>query len=44
VAAAEFFGWYYNAMANGVAARLVSSSRIKPPAGLFTYAIHNPEQ
>ena len=44
VVAAEFFGWYYNAMANGVVDQLVASGKIKPPVEQYTYAIRNPVQ
>ena len=44
VAAAEFFGWYYNAMATGVVDQLVSTGKIKAPADQYTYAIKNPAQ
>ena len=44
VAAAEFIGWYYNVMANGVVDQLTVSGSIKPPVDHYTYAIRNPVQ
>jgi hypothetical protein len=44
VAFAEFFAWYYNAIANGVADSLVAQHRITAPAKLYTYAVKAPAQ
>lgn len=41
-ATAEFFAWYYNAMANGVAGALVAERRIAAPDKLYTYAVKAP--
>jgi hypothetical protein len=43
VAFGEFFAWYYNAVANGVAETLVSDRRITPPEKLYTYAVKAPQ-
>ncbi len=40
---AEFFAWYYNAIANSVAADLAAAGRITPPEKLYTYAIRAPQ-
>ncbi len=39
---AEFFAWYYNALANGVADALVAEGRIAPPQKFYTYAVKAP--
>ena len=39
VAFEEFFAWYYNRMANTIAAQLAAARRIAPPADQYTYAI-----
>jgi hypothetical protein len=44
VAFAEFFAWYYNTLANGVADALVAEQRITPPEKLYTYAVKAPQQ
>ena len=44
IAFAEFFAWYYNTIANGVADTLVADHRIVPPDKLYTYAVKAPEQ
>jgi hypothetical protein len=44
VAFAEFFAWYYNTIANGVAETLVDGRRITPPEKLYTYAVKAPPQ
>jgi hypothetical protein len=36
---AEFFAWYYNAIANRVVDGLIADGRITPPEKLYTYAI-----
>jgi hypothetical protein len=43
VAFGEFFAWYYNAIANGVAETLASDHRITPPEKLYTYAVKAPQ-
>src|SRR5262249_10554838 len=43
VAFGEFFAWYYNAIANGVADALVADHRITPPEKLYTYAVKAPQ-
>src|SRR5215831_9937554 len=43
VAFGEFFAWYYNAIANGVADTLASDRRITPPEKLYTYAVKAPQ-
>jgi hypothetical protein len=43
VAFAEFFAWYYNTIANGVAETLVDGHRITPPEKLYTYAVKAPQ-
>jgi hypothetical protein len=40
---AEFFAWYYNAIANGVVDGLVAAGRIAAPEKLYTYAIRAPQ-
>ena len=40
---AEFFAWYYNAIANGVAEALVAERRVTPPQKLYTYAVRAPQ-
>ena len=42
VAFAEFFAWYYNTIANGVADELAAQHRITPPEKLYTYAVKAP--
>jgi len=45
VAFAEFFAWYYNAIANAVTDTLVADRRITPPPDkLYTYAVKAPPQ
>ena len=44
IAFAEFFAWYYDTIANGVADTLVADHRIVPPDKLYTYAVKAPEQ
>jgi hypothetical protein len=43
VAFGEFFAWYYNAIANGVADVLAADHRITPPEKLYTYAVKAPQ-
>ena len=43
IAFAEFFAWYYNIIANGVADALVADRRITPPEKLYTYAVKAPQ-
>jgi hypothetical protein len=43
VAFAEFFAWYYNTIANGVADTLVAERRIIAPEKLYTYAVKAPQ-
>jgi len=43
VALAEFFAWYYNTVANAVAANLAADHRITPPEKLYTYAVKAPQ-
>jgi hypothetical protein len=43
VAFAEFFAWYYNTVANGVAQTLVDEHRVAPPDKLYTYAVKAPQ-
>jgi hypothetical protein len=43
VAFAEFFAWYYNVLANGVADSLASAHRVTPPEKLYTYAVKAPQ-
>ncbi len=40
---AEFFAWYYNAIANGVADALVAERRAAPPEKFYTYAVKAPQ-
>jgi hypothetical protein len=40
---AEFFAWYYNAIANGVTDALVAQRRITPPEKVYTYAVLAPQ-
>ncbi len=40
---AEFFAWYYNAIANNVVTGLAAASRITPPEKVYTYAIRAPQ-
>ena len=42
IAFAEFFAWYYNSIANGVADALVAERRVTPPEKLYTYAVKAP--
>jgi DNA-binding MarR family transcriptional regulator len=42
IAFADFFAWYYNTMANGVADALAAQRRITPPEKLYTYAVKAP--
>jgi hypothetical protein len=44
IAFAEFFAWYYNAIANAVTDALVADHRIKPPEKQYTYAVKAPPQ
>jgi hypothetical protein len=44
VAFAEFFAWYYNTVANGVADILVSEHLVTAPEKLYTYAVKAPVQ
>lgn len=44
VAFAEFFAWYYNTMANGVAEALIANHQITPPEKYYTYAVKAPPQ
>jgi hypothetical protein len=44
VAFAEFFAWYYNTLANGVAERLIAARQIAPPDKFYTYAVKAPPQ
>jgi hypothetical protein len=44
VAFAEFFAWYYNAVANGVTETLVADHRITAPDKVYTYAVKAPPQ
>jgi hypothetical protein len=39
----EFFAWYYNSLANGVADALVAERHIAPPEKLYTYAVKAPQ-
>jgi len=43
IAVAEFFAWYYNTIANGVADALAADKRITPPEKLYTYAVKAPQ-
>ena len=43
VSFSQFFAWYYNTLANGVADELVKQKRITPPATLYTYAVKAPQ-
>jgi hypothetical protein len=43
IAFADFFAWYYNAVANGVADALARQQRITPPEKLYTYAVRAPQ-
>ncbi len=43
IAFADFFAWYYNSIANGVADALVAERRITPPEKLYTYAVKAPQ-
>lgn len=43
IAFADFFAWYYNTIANGVADTLVKQQRITPPEQLYTYAVRAPQ-
>jgi hypothetical protein len=43
VAFAEFFAWYYNALANAVTDALVADHRIRAPEELYTYAVKAPQ-
>jgi hypothetical protein len=43
VAFAEFFAWYYNAIANGAADALAADHRITPPEMFYTYAVKAPQ-
>jgi len=43
IAFADFFAWYYNAMANGVMDTLVAGRRITAPEKLYTYAVKAPQ-
>ena len=43
IAFAEFFAWYYNTIANGVADALIAQKRITPPEKLYTYAVKAPQ-
>jgi hypothetical protein len=43
VAFAEFFAWYYNTIANGVADTLVAERRITAPESFYTYAVKAPQ-
>jgi hypothetical protein len=40
---AEFFAWYYNAIANGVTDALVAQRRIAAPESIYTYAVLAPQ-
>jgi hypothetical protein len=42
IAFAQFFAWYYNSLANGVADALIAQGRITPPEKLYTYAVKAP--
>ena len=44
IAFAEFFAWYYNSIANGVADALIADKRVTPPEKLYTYAVKAPQQ
>ena len=44
VAFAEFFAWYYNTLANGVAEKLIANRQITPPDKFYTYAVKAPQQ
>jgi hypothetical protein len=44
VAFAEFFAWYYNTLANGVAEKLIADRRITAPDKFYTYAVKAPQQ
>jgi hypothetical protein len=44
IAFGEFFGWYYNTIANGVTDGLAAQHRIDPPTTYYTYAVKAPEQ
>jgi hypothetical protein len=44
IAFAEFFAWYYNSIANGVADALVADKRVTPPEKFYTYAVKAPQQ
>jgi hypothetical protein len=43
IAFKDFFAWYYNAIANGVADTLVADHRITAPEKLYTYAVKAPQ-
>ena len=43
IAFAQFFAWYYNSLANGVADALVAQGRITSPEKLYTYAVKAPQ-
>lgn len=42
VSVSEAFAWYYEQMANGAAAQLVSGRLIEPPVGQYVYALRAP--
>ena len=42
VSVSEAFAWYYDQMANGAAAELVSGGLIEPPKDHYTYALRAP--
>jgi|GEM_PF-1547159 len=42
IARAEFFGWYYNQIANMVADQLSAAGRVAPPAEYDVYALKSP--
>ena len=44
IAFAEFFAWYYDEIANGVADALVTERRVARPDKLYTYAVKAPPQ
>jgi hypothetical protein len=43
VAFADFFAWYYNALANAAADALVAQHLVTPPEKLYTYAVKAPQ-
>jgi len=43
IAFADFFAWYYNTMANGVADTLAAERRITSPEKTYTYAVKAPQ-